>query len=321
MNGNRPLTKVRAITELIAAAAMWGLGFVAIVWALRESTPLAISGWRFVLASLIGGILTTRLWFSANGFDLIKRAWLPGLLLVAMVVLQTFGLQYTTATKSGFITCLYVLIVPLLEPFVGGARPTARLYLCSLLALVGVGLMCGMFSTEELDAKSRWNFGDFLTLICAFAASAHIFVIESVHKKLEPGFNGFHFNNAQSLGAGLPTLILAIAIEPGAWKLPWQMIDAALHRSVLPLLGLISLTVFSTLIGFALQIRAQRVLSPSTASLIFLLESPFAALFALMFLGETLGFTQLIGGVLILGSVAYSSISAVGRAPTPEAVA
>lgn len=319
MNGNRPLTKVRAIVELIAAAMMWGLGFVAIVWALRESTPLAISGWRFVLASLIGGLLTKRLWISTGGWDLIKRAWLPGVLLVAMVVLQTFGLKYTTATKSGFITCLYVLIVPLLEPFVGGARPTAKLYICSFLALVGVGLMCGLFSAEELDEKSRWNFGDFLTLICAFAASAHIFVIESVHKKLGRDFNGFHFNNAQSLGAGLPTLILAIAIEPGAWKLPWQMIDAAIHRSVLPLLGILSLTVFSTLIGFALQIRAQRVLSPSTASLIFLLESPFAALFALMFLGETMGFLQLLGGALILGSVAYSSVAAIGRSHAPVA--
>lgn len=318
MNGNRPLTKVRAISELVVAAMMWGFGFVAVVWALRESTPLAISGWRFVLAGLIGIALGSAgaTASTASGLTLFKRAWLPGLLLVAMVVLQTFGLKYTTATKSGFITCLYVLIVPLLEPFVGGARPTRRLYACSFLALIGVGLMCGLFSTEELDEKSRWNFGDVLTLLCAFAASAHIFVIEAAHKKIGSSFSGFHFNNAQSLSAGLPTLILAIAIEPDAWKLPWQLIDAAFERSALPLLGFLSLTVFSTLIGFALQIRAQRVLSPSTASLIFLLESPFAALFALFLLGETMGPTRLLGGALILGAVAYSSLAPSGASGT-----
>ncbi len=290
---------------------MWGMGFVAIVWCLREAGPLAISGWRFVIAAVVGLMWARKFIFSLEARKFMKLAWIPGALLAAMVAFQTWGLQYTTATKSGFLTCLYVLIVPLMEPLVGGARPSPRLLFCSFIALIGVGLMCGIFSSAELDEKSRLNIGDFLTLICAFAASAHIFIIGAVHKKLGPDFNGFHFNTAQSMGAGLPTLALALAIEPGAMKMPWHFLNLGLTGSNLPLLGLLSLTFCSTLIGFALQVRAQRVLSPSTASLIFLLESPFAALFALIFLGEKMGLLQLMGGALILLSVAYSSFVAI----------
>ena len=313
IRAQQPLTKLRAIIELVIAAMMWGMGFVAIVWCLREASPLAISGWRFVIAGIVGLLFARKFIFTTSAREFMKIAWLPGLLIAATVGFQTWGLMFTTATKSGFITCLYVLIVPLLEPLFGGAKPTRRLLACSFVALVGVGLMCGLFSNTELDEKSRLNIGDFLTLICAFAASAHIFVIGAVHRRLGPDFNGFHFNTAQSLGAGLPTLAVALAIEPGAFEMPWHLLNVSLSGSSLPFLGLLSLTFCSTLIGFALQVRAQRVLSPSTASLIFLLESPFAALFALIFLGETMGPTQLFGGILILTSVGYSSFQAIRR--------
>ena len=171
--------------------------------------------------------------------------------------------------------------------------------------------MCGLFSTEPLDAKAKLNIGDALTIICAFAASAHIIVIGGVHKKLGHDFNGFNFNTAQSFGAGFPTLLLALMIEPGTFKMPVHVFEFAFTGSSLPLIGFLSLTFCSTLIGFALQVRAQRVLSPSTASLLFLLESPFAALFAFIFLGEVMGLTQLAGGILILTAVAYSSYSAI----------
>lgn len=317
------MTQTRAVIELVFAAMLWGMGFVATVWCLRGAGPMAISGWRFVIAGIAGVFFARKLILArrANGRGLsftktarefMKSAWLPGMLIAGTVYFQSWGLLYTTATKSGFLTCLYVLIVPFMEPFVGGQRPSQKLVVCSLIALVGVALMCGVLSGEELDERSRLNVGDFLTLICAFLASAHIFVIAAVHKRLGNEFNGFHFNTAQSFGAGLPTLALAIAIEPGAFQMPATLVGiAGRGESLLPLLGFLSLAFCSTLIGFALQVRAQRVLSPSTASLLFLLESPFAALFALMFLGETMGPTQLIGGALILASVAYSTLAAI----------
>lgn len=306
-----PLTKSRAVIELVVTGMLWGLGFVATVWSLREAGPLAITGWRFTIAGIAGLLIAKRFIFTKSARAFQRASIWPGFLIAATILFQTWGLLYTTATKSSFLTCLYVLIVPMMEPLFGGAKPSRSLFFCSMVALIGVGLMCGVFSETSLDAKSRLNFGDFLTLVCAFAASAHIIVISHVHRKLGPDFNGFDFNTMQSMWAGIPTLIVALMIEPGTFKLPWHFFERAMDTSILPLLGFLSLTFFSTLVGFALQVRAQRVLSPSTASLLFLLESPFAALFAYLLLGEKMGLPQLAGGLLILVSVAYSSFAAI----------
>jgi drug/metabolite transporter (DMT)-like permease len=310
-----PMTQRRAVFELCLAAMFWGLGFIATVWTLREAGPLAITGWRFLFAALVGLVVERRFFFSLNARpemrDFIRSAWLPGLLIAATLIFQTWGLRYTTATKSSFLTCLYVLIVPMLEPFFGGNKPSPKIFLCSLAALVGVALMCGLFASENLEDKAKLNFGDLLTLFCALAASAHIIVIGNVHNRLGADFNGFDFNTAQSLTAGIPTLIVALAIEPGTLNLPVHLFDVIKIGDALPLIGFLSLTFCSTLIGFALQVRAQRVLSPSTASLLFLLESPFAALFAYFFLGEVMAPLQLVGGMIILAAVAYSSYATV----------
>ncbi|CAN5627536.1 DMT family transporter [soil metagenome] len=309
----KPITQTRAVVELILAAMMWGLGFVAAVWALRDAGPLAITGWRFVIAGVAGLLFAHRFIRTKEARLYLRYAWLPGACIAATIIFQTWGLQYTTATKSGFLTCLYALIVPLFEAARGRTteRP-ATLITCSAIALLGVALMCGLASpSQSLDDRTRLNLGDFLTLICAFAASAHIVVTAGLQKRLGERFNGFHFNSAQSLAAGFPTLLLALMIEPHTINMPVRMAVNAMNASVLPFLGFLSLSFCSTMIGFALQIRAQRVLSPSTASLLFLLESPFAALFAFIFLNEEMGPYQLLGGAMILGSVAYSTMKAI----------
>lgn len=298
------------------AAMLWGIGFIATVWTLREAGPLAITGWRFVIAGAAGVLLAKKFFFTPGARVFLRAAWVPGVLIAATLLFQTWGLYYTTATKSAFLTCLYVLMVPMLEPFFGGRRPTLKLLLCSIAALCGVALMCGLFTSEELDARSRLNFGDLLTIGCAIAASAHIIVIGNVHKRLGENYSGFDFNTAQSIAAGLPTFFVALAIEPGSLKMPFHLAEQAVNGIGLPMLGFLSITFFSTLIGFALQVRSQRVLSPSTASLVFLLESPFAAFFAFIFLGEKMGPLQLFGGAIILASVAYSSFATL-RKPAP----
>jgi drug/metabolite transporter (DMT)-like permease len=313
----KSMTQTRAVIELVFAAMMWGMGFVAAMWALRDAGPLAISGWRFVVAGLTGLLFARRFLLTKEARLYLRYAWAPGALIAATIVFQTWGLQYTTATKSGFLTCLYVLIVPLFEATRGrGTEKPLTLIICSAIALLGVGLMCGLASPQSLDDRARLNIGDFLTLICAFAASAHILVTAGLQKRLGEGFNGFHFNSAQSLAAGFPTLFLALLIEPGTFNMPLRLAQRALSESALPLLGFLSLAFFSTLIGFALQVRAQRVLTPSTASLLFLLESPFAALFAFLFLKEEMGPIQLLGGIMILGAVAFSTMQAIRASPS-----
>lgn len=306
------MTQTRAAIELAIAGALWGFGFVAAMWSLKAGGPLAITGWRFAVAAFIGlsfSLVIRQLRkVSRPGTDWklnLKTAGLPGLFIAGTLIFQTWGLQYTTATKSGFITCLYVLIVPLIEPLLGGPRPSRAVWLSAFCALVGVALMCGLFTAQDLDERSRLNFGDFLTLLAAFCASFHILAIDRVSAKLGQGFDSHKFNTAQSLAAGLPTLAIALAIEPGALSFPVRLV---VDPSVATI-GFFSLAIGSTLIAFALQVRAQKYIPPTTASLLFLLESPFAAIFATLLLTEVMGPTQLIGGAIILTSVGFSTFS------------
>lgn len=307
------MTQTRAAIELAFAGALWGFGFVAAMWSLKAGGPLAITGWRFVVAAAIGlcfSFLVCRLRKAdrpTTDWKLnLKTAGLPGLFIAGTLVFQTWGLQYTTATKSGFITCLYVLIVPLIEPLLGGPRPPRAVWLSALGALLGVALMCGLFTAQDLDARSRLNLGDVLTLLAAFCASCHILAIDRISSKLGQGFDSHKFNTAQSLVAGLPTLAIALAIEPGALSFPVRLMAEPGVATV----GFLSLAIGSTLIAFALQVRAQKYIPPTTASLLFLLESPFAAIFATLLLSEVMGPTQLIGGAIILTSVGFSTFKA-----------
>ena len=287
-----------AVLELTLAGALWGFGFIAAVWALRGMGPLAVTGWRFALAVAAGFIFAAfnkKFRADLNG----KTFWLaaiPGLLISATLVLQTYGLRYTTATKSGFITTLYVLIVPVLEMVFFKRRLPRYHFVYVLLALLGVALICdipGALTGAITGENARLNTGDFLTFLCAIAASAHILWFEVIKSKLP---SAFAFNHFQSIWAGALPLGLSFVLEP--WPAP-KLAD-------LSLIGLAMLGFGSTLIAFALQVRAQKVIAPSLASLLFLLESPFATLFAIFLLGETLRTAQWAGAGLILIAAAMS---------------
>jgi drug/metabolite transporter (DMT)-like permease len=280
-----------AVAELILAGALWGFGFIAARWALQSMGPLWATSLRFVLASALGLLLC--LLISPFRKSLTKRqvqlAVIPGLLLTLTLVLQTWGLKYTTATKSGFITTLYVLLVPIIEWAWLKRRLSPLHALYVTMAIVGTAMIC------ELHAEAL-NFGDFLTLLCAVAASFQIFWFVLISKRIESAMT---FNVLQTIWAIPLPLTLALLLEPFPSH-PWSAESWS---------GLLSLAFGSTLIAFALQVRAQKFISPSVASLLFLLESPFAALFAVWLLGESLNLTQALGGGLILLAAALSVVS------------
>jgi drug/metabolite transporter (DMT)-like permease len=324
-NNSQTTTQQAAAMELILAGALWGFGFVAAVWALDEMGPLTITFLRFAIASVVGMALA-RLAMIFNpqlrhaiSLDQFKLALTPGILISLTLIIQTWGLQYTTATKSGFITTLYVLIVPFIEKiWLKRDLPRYHLFFASI-AFIGVAFICdipSLFYSEitqssieaaapldmtdaakRLHEKLSWNFGDFLTLICAGLASLHILWFGTNNKKVK---SAFVFNNLQSIWACFIPLIFAVTLEKWPTVVP----------SGKPLVGLLMLTFGSTLIAFALQVRAQQVISPSIASILFLLESPFAALFAFHLLNENLEAHQWFGAGMILISVFLSTLFA-----------
>lgn len=280
-SGLKRLTKNRAALELIFAGVLWGFGFVATVWALRAFTPTETLVFRFIIAAIVGEIL----YLIAKGpnFTTIReelfRALPAGLLLGGMLLLQTIGLKYTTATKSGFLTSLYVIIVPLLNAWFFKAPSTLKNYLIVALALAGTFIL--------VDANlSGINVGDLWTIGCSVFAAFHIIYIGKISSRVG---NAFRFNNFQSFWCLLALLPLYVFQE-----------RSPMPEDLTPWLGVLCLGLGSSIVAFYLQVRTQRVLSDSTASMLFLLESPFAAMFGFLILNERLSLFQSLGAVIIM---------------------
>jgi drug/metabolite transporter (DMT)-like permease len=276
-------TKNRAAIELIIAGALWGFGFVATVFALRAFTPAETLVYRFLIASVFGEIiyLCVRKPNLPSMKADFKRALPAGFFLGSLMILQTIGLQHTTATKSGFITSLYVILVPLINTLIFRARSSWVNYGLALLALVGTFILMDANLTDI-------NVGDLWTLACSVMAAAHIIYIGRVSNKVD---NAFRFNNFQSIWSLLLLSPLLLTQEKLTLVAPWTA-----------WMGVIVLGMGSSVIAFSIQIRAQKTLSDATASMIFLLESPFAALFGFLLLEERLSWFQGLGALIIMGA-------------------
>lgn len=280
--GLKHLTKNQAAFELTFAGILWGFGFVAAVWALEAFTPVEILVYRFILATLLGEViyLVVRGPSFASAKEDFFRALPAGALLGSMLLLQTIGLKYTTATKSGFLTSLYVILVPIINAWFFKSASSWKNY-----ALAGLALL-GTFVLMNANLNGM-NVGDLWTLGCSVIAAFHIIYIGRISDRVG---NAFRFNNFQSFWClvVLAPLLLwqdKVHFETQRWD-PWA--------------GVIILGAASSVIAFYLQIRSQKILLDSTASMLFLLESPFAALFGFWLLQERLSLFQLSGAVIIL---------------------
>lgn len=278
------MTKQKAVIELIFAGALWGFGFVATTWSLREFSVAEVLAYRFLLAFAAGELVHLLMNRGRprrpSRADLIYSVG-GGFFLGSLLILQTIGLQYTTATNSGFITTLYVILVPVLSHLLFRQKAGGLLYLYVLIALIGTLLLVGLKPNEMQR-------GDLWTLACSFAAAFHIIYIGQVSARVR---DSFRFNNLQSLWALIMLLPLPI-LQP----------HIRLHATALSWFGILFLALGSSLTGFYIQVRTQKVLSSTTASMLFLLESPYAFLFGFLFLGETLSPRQGFGAFLIIAS-------------------
>jgi drug/metabolite transporter (DMT)-like permease len=278
------ISKNRAAIELVFAGVLWGFGFLAVKWALLDFSVADVLFFRYLFAFFLGELYL--LAFDRKHFLATFKEWRlalwPGLLMAAFIIPQTIGLNHTTATKSGFITTLYVLMVPFLNQYIFKVKIDRRFYSLALIALIGTVLLLDVFSES-----SNINIGDWWTFGCAIMAALQIIVVGKYAPLSESPFRFNSFQNFWTLLCVTPLFLLQE-------KITW------FSYSLLPWLGLIELAIGSSIIAFTIQIRAQKVLSPETASQFFLLESPFAFLFGYMFLKETLTPIQLIGAGMIL---------------------
>jgi drug/metabolite transporter (DMT)-like permease len=273
--------RLRADLALVVVTAVWGATFFMIKDALLGVTPLWFMALRFGVAALILAP------FAVPGVrnSGTRAGILVGLLLFLGYALQTLGLQFTSASRAGFITGLAVVFVPCAEALLFGSRPSTAALIGVGLSLVGMALLAFGVSDPGLVVL-----GDVLMLGCALAFSAHILAIGRYAPRVDP----LRLTFVQVLTVAALSLALASVLEVS----PGSSIGLAL-----PAVGFTA--VFATVGAYYVQTRAQSFTSPTHTALIFALEPVFAAAFAFALAGERL--TQIEGAgcvLIVLGMLA-----------------
>lgn len=265
---------------LVTMTLIWGTTFVVVKEALATiSVPLLLA-LRF---SLAGALL------SWARFDrkALRPALFLGLLAFAGFATQTVGIGLTSASRAAFITGLSVMLTPVVARIWLGKRSTMRAYLCALVALLGLGLMTLRGGGGGINAGDLWVLGT------AVAYALYIVYLGEVAGTV----------SAPALAAlqHVPMALLA-----WLWALPTLPQLASLPFTTW--LAVLYLGAVATALVALMQTYAQRVVPAQTAALVFVLEPVFAAVFAMLLLGERLGLEGWIGGALVVGAMAISQL-------------
>ena len=282
--------------------AIWGSSFAILRSLLGDAaaSPLALVAVRMSMASalLLGFMAATpggRAQLRGLRGDLLRDGAIAGGLLGLGFLLQTEGLQRTTASRSGFLTGTLVVLTPLIELVVFRKRPARPALSGVLLAFVGITVLSAPWS----GASQATALGDGLTLGCAVVFAGQIVALGRIAPKHPV----------------IPLLLLQLAATGAVAALAGPLVEAQ-HFSGAPRLwlALLYLAVFATLLAFGVQTWAQRILPPVRVALISALEPVFAALWAALLIGERLTLRELLGGALIVLGVAVGEAGAALRA-------
>lgn len=271
--------RLKADLLLFLTALIWGSAFSAQRIAAQFVGPFLFNGSRFLLAGLVLLLIFRRLpWKTERR----QRLWMAaaGSFLFLASTLQQAGLRWTTAANAGFITTLYVVIVPLIL-VVLGERITWQVWVGAALATGGAKLLS---SPGTLHLAP----GDGLELLGALMWAFHIVLISRIVHRVD----AMQFAIGQYLVCG--TLNLGVGL----------ITDRQTIGGLLPVWWTIAYTgIFSVSLGYTIQVIAQRFAPPGDAALLMGTEAVFAALFGYLTLGEGLTAVQIFGCGLILAAV------------------
>lgn len=270
---------------LLFTTLIWGGGFVAVKDALNSITPLYMMAVRFLLASILMGLVFFKTIKKTTKRDILHGS-IVGVFLFTGFATQTIGLQYTTVGKQAFLTALYVVIIPFLVWAVEKKRPDMYSIFSTILALSGIG-----FLNLTDGFKLSMNFGDWLTLICSVFFAAHIVAISHFAKKSNP----IILSVTQMLFTGVLSLISAILFEP-----KFNGISKGAFVSIF------YLVVFSTMLAFLIQNIAQKYAHPNHVGVILCLESVFGAILSVIILHEVFTSHMVLGCIAIFIAIVIS---------------
>jgi drug/metabolite transporter (DMT)-like permease len=278
MSSTHALKMRLAPWALLLVSASWGMAFVVMKDAIERQSVNSFLFTRFLVAVIAMFLLKPTVIQVINR-EILRKGFIAGLFLASGYILQTLGLALTGAAVTGFITGLYVVATPVLAALVLKVRITAFTWGCVLLATAGLALL----------SLKGWNlgYGEFLVFLCAIAFAAHIIALS----KWSNGLDVYAMTIVQlatcALATGLISLIQGYELPPD--RNGWYVV--------------LFTAIICTAVAFVVQTWSQAHMSATKVAVILTMEVVFAALFAVIFGGESLSLRTFFGGVLVLAAM------------------
>ncbi|SER59734.1 DMT family transporter [Rhizobium sp. NFR03] len=295
------MTRIQANLVLLLAGAIWGAGFVAQSTAMETIGPIWFTSLRFVIALIVLAPFalreSRRAALPLGRRDMRGFVAIGGAVFLAAIA-QQVGIMTTTVANSGFLTGLYVVLVPILTVLFLRRRPHWVIWPAAGLAFLGIFLLSG-------GALSALTGGDLLTILAAlFCAVQVILIAVFAHSSGRP----FTLSLVQFATCAVLAGVVALFLEPIS-------LDAIRATAT----ELIYSGIFASAVAFTLQVVGQRYTTAPQAAIFLSSEALFAALFGVLLLGETISPIGYLGGIIIFAAMLMVEIvPELGRRKTSE---
>ena len=284
---------------LLLTAMIWGTAFVAQRVGMESIEPVTFTSARMWLAALATGLAAFLL--RRGGRDTAEerrsvRSAIPGgiccgLFLTGASLFQQYGMVTTTAGKAGFITALYILLVPLVNYLLFKKRSSPHVWFAIAIGVAGMYLLC---VTEDF----RLTRGDALVAVCAVLFTGHILCCDHFSRQSDP----VRLSAVQFLTVALISGVIALIVEEPSWD--------KIRSAAVPILYC---GVISGGVGYTLQMVAQRITEPTVASLLMSFEAVFAALSGALLLHERMSARELIGCIIMFAAIILVQLPEPGK--------
>ena len=294
------LKSLRGSLLLLLGSVIWGAAFVAQRVGMDHMGPYTFNGIRMLLAWLV--MIPVTLIFEGKARQKPdgqapdpKEQRLAGVLCGALLFiatsLQQMGLVTTTAGKAGFITALYVVLVPVAAWLLFRKNPGKIIWLAVIIAVAALWLLC-----MPAGGEFRLQGGDLLVLGCAVCFTFQILCVDHY----APRVSGVRLARDEFLVTGGLSMLIALATETITWEGVLEAMIPILYAGVM-----------SGAVGYTLQVLGQRDTDPTVASILMCLEAVFATLTGVIILGERMTPRELAGCVLMFSAVILAQLSPV----------
>ncbi|ADL13281.1 DMT family transporter [Acetohalobium arabaticum] len=269
--------RIKADLALLFVVFVWGTTFAIMKGVFDIVTPFYFLTLRFWTAVIVLVLIFHRR-LKKLDWETIKLGSFVGIFLFGGFAFQVVGLNYTTASKAGFLTGLSVVIVPILSAIILKKIPSMLTVIGVTLATIGLGLL-------SFNGEFIFNFGDFLVFLCAVSLAVYILLVGKYVQQKDSILLTIVQITTVALLSGFSSLVegsFEVVLQPELWG------------------AVVYMAFFATTLALVVQNKAQEFTTPTRTAIIFSMEPVFAAVFAYFYLGEVISVNSYWGGLLIV---------------------